>query len=63
MRKITFREYMEMVSEAEETYGALSENDWNNPLLKEEDMPGITLTWDMDLQEWCVFGPLNQRLH
>ena len=68
MSKITFRKYMEMMHEAEEKHGAffeneISEKDWNNPLIKDEDMPGLTLTWDMELQEWCVFGPLNQTVH
>jgi len=68
MSKITFRKYMEMMHEAEETYGAIYENeisekDWNNPLIKDEDIPGLTLTWDTELQEWCVFGPLNQTVH
>ena len=52
---------MEMMHEAEEKHGALFENeisekDWNNPLIKDEDLPGLTLTWDMELQEWCVYG-------
>jgi hypothetical protein len=68
MSKITFKKYMEMMHEAEETYGAtyeneISEKDWNNPLIKDEDMPGLTLTWDTELHEWCVFGPLNQTVH
>lgn len=68
MTKITFRKYMEMMHEAEEKHGALFENeisekDWNNPLIKDEDLPGLTLTWDMELQEWCVYGPLNQTVH
>ena len=59
---------MEMMHEAEEKHGALfekeiSEKDWNNPLIKDEDLPGLTLTWDMELQEWCVYGPLNQTVH
>ena len=54
--------------EAEEKYGAvfeneISERDWNNPLIKDSDMPGLTLTWDKELNEWCVFGPLNQTVH
>ena len=65
MSKITFKKYMEMMHEAEEKHGAIYENeisekDWNNPLIKDEDMPGLTLTWDMELQEWCVFGPPNR---
>ena len=68
MTRITFRKYMEMMHEAEEKHGALFENeisekDWNNPLIKDEDLPGLTLTWDMELQEWCVYGPLNQTVH
>lgn len=68
MSKITFKKYMEMMHEAEEKHGAIYENeisekDWNNPRIKDEDMPGLTLTWDMELQEWCVFGPLNQTVH
>ena len=68
MTKITFRKYMEMMHEAEEEHGAffeneISEKDWNNPLIKDEDLPGLTLTWDMELQEWCVYGPLNQTVH
>ena len=68
MTKITFRKYMEMMHEAEEKHGALFENeisekDWNNPLIKDEDLPGLTLTWDIELQEWCVYGPLNQTVH
>ena len=54
--------------EAEERYGAIfeseiSERDWNNPLIKDSEMPGLTLQWDLELQEWCVFGPLNQTVH
>jgi|TARA_R100000900_G_scaffold84405_3_gene66472 hypothetical protein len=68
MTKITFRKYMEMMHEAEERYGAIfeseiSERDWNNPLIKDSEMPGLTLQWDLELQEWCVFGPLNQTVH
>jgi hypothetical protein len=68
MTRITFKKYMEMMHEAEEKHGALFENeisekDWNNPLIKDEDLPGLTLTWDMELQEWCVYGPLNQTVH
>lgn len=68
MTKITFKKYMEMMHEAENKHGALFENeisekDWNNPLIKDEDLPGLTLTWDMELQEWCVYGPLNQTVH
>ena len=65
MSKITFKKYMEMMHEAEEKHGAIYENeiserDWNNPLIKDEDMPGLTLTWDTELHEWCVFGPPNR---
>jgi len=68
MTRITFKKYMEMMHEAEEKHGALFENeisekDWNNPLIKDEDLPGLTLTWYMELQEWCVYGPLNQTVH
>lgn len=68
MTRITFKKYMELMHEAEEKHGALFENeisekDWNNPLIKDEDLPGLTLTWDMELQEWCVYGPLNQTVH
>ena len=68
MTKITFKQYLEMMHEAEETYGAIYENeiserDWNNPLIKDSDMPGLTLTWDKALNAWCVFGPLYQTVH
>jgi len=68
MTKITFKQYLEMMHEAEEKYGAvfeneISERDWNNPLIKDSDMPGLTLTWDKELNAWCVFGPLNQTVH
>ena len=68
MTRITFRKYLEMMHEAEERYGAIfeseiSEKDWNNPQIKDSEMPGLTLTWDQELQEWCVFGPLNQTVH
>ena len=41
MTKITFKQYLEMMHEAEEKYGAvfeqeISERDWNNPLIKDE---------------------------
>ena len=57
-----------MMHEAEEKYGAvfeqeISERNWNDPLIKDEEMPGLTLTWDKELNEWCVFGPLNQTVH
>ena len=68
MTKITFKQYLEMMREAEDKYGAvfeqeISERDWNNPLIKDSDMPGLTLTWDKELNAWCVFGPLNQTVH
>ena len=68
MTKITFRQYMEMMQEAEAKYGMVyesevSKRDWDNPLIKDEDIPGLTLQWDQELKEWCVFGPLNQTVH
>jgi len=57
-----------MMQEAEAKYGVVyasevSKRDWDNPLIKDEDIPGLTLQWDQELNEWCVFGPLNQTVH
>jgi len=55
-----------MLEAIKEEYGAIQDptlRDWDNPNIKDEDMPGLTLTWDKELNEWCVFGPLNQTVH
>lgn len=62
MTKITFRQYREMEREAEDQYGAVFEQEIS-PLIKDEEIPGLTLTWDKELNEWCVFGPLNETVH
>ena len=53
-----------MLEAIKEEYGAIQDptlRDCDN--IKDEDMPGLTLTWDKELNEWCVFGPLNQTVH
>ncbi len=64
MKKITLIQYQAMLDEIESKYGAIQDpafRDCDN--VKDEDMPGLTLTWDKELNEWCVFGPLNQTVH
>ena len=66
MKKITLTKYQAMLDAIKEEYGAIQDptlRDWGNPNIKDEDMPGLTLTWDKELNEWCVFGPLNQTVH
>ena len=66
MKKITLTKYQAMLDAIKDEYGAIQDptlRDWDNPNIKDEDMPGLTLTWDKELNEWCVFGPLNQTVH
>ena len=62
MTRITFKKYMEMMHEAEEKHGALFENeisekDWNNPLIKDEDLPGLTLTGTWNSKSGVSMAP------
>jgi|TARA_R110001592_G_scaffold132392_5_gene346872 hypothetical protein len=66
MTKITLTQYQKMLEKFEEEYGValdLTLADWKNPLVKDEDMPGLTLKWDHDENDWIVYGPLNQTVH
>jgi hypothetical protein len=64
MKKITLTKYQAMLDAIKEEYGPIQDptlRDCDN--IKDEDLPGLTLTWDKELNEWCVFGPLNQTVH
>jgi len=66
MTKITLSKYQKLLRDVEKEHGPVVDptlNDWSNPLIKDEDMPGLTLKWDNDEKDWIVYGPLNQTVH
>ena len=66
MTKITLAKYQQMLRDVKEKHGTVLDPtlaDWSNPLIKDEDMPGLTLKWDSDENDWIVYGPLNQTVH
>jgi|TARA_R110000744_G_scaffold115281_2_gene215663 hypothetical protein len=72
MTKITITKYNEMLKKVEEEYGAalskpadelITEEDWENPLIKDQDLPCLKLKWSEADNDWIVLGPLNQTIH
>ena len=66
MTKLTLTQYQKMVREMEQKYGVVLDPtlaDWRNPSIADEDLPGLTLNWDHEENDWIVYGPLNQTVH
>jgi len=40
-----------------------AEKMWDDPLVKDEDIPAVKFTWDKELKEFVFTGHINQVEH
>ena len=72
MKKMTWSEWQEYEAQKREDYKKMgvvdfeekrSEKMWDDPLVKDEDIPHVKFTWDKERKEFVFTGHINQVEH
>jgi hypothetical protein len=72
MKKMTWSEWQEYEAQKREEYKKMgvvdfeekrAEKMWDDPLVKDEDIPSVKFTWDNELKEFVFTGYINQVEH
>ena len=72
MKKMTWSEWQEYEAQKREDYKKMgvvdfeekrAEKMWDDPLVKDEDIPSVKFTWDNELKEFVFTGYINQVEH
>ena len=72
MKKMTWSEWQEYEAQRREDYKKMGVVDfeekraqkmWDDPLVKDEDIPAVKFTWDKELKEFVFTGHINQVEH
>lgn len=72
MKKMTWSEWQEYEAQKREDYKKMgvvdfeekrAEKMWDDPLVKDEDIPAVKFTWDKKLKEFVFTGHINQVEH
>lgn len=72
MKKMTWSEWQEHEAQKREDYKKMgvvdfeekrAEKMWDDPLVKDEDIPSVKFTWDNELKEFVFTGYINQVEH